>query len=93
MWLYAWLSADYELPSIGFDLRRGLTIRYIPTRILSDGPFRSAFLLCGNAVPGVNQYNPWPQYMGGRQMPFADSAAWNQRAEVHNQRHHAAHLS
>jgi hypothetical protein len=52
--------------------RRGLTIRYIPTstRIISEKPWPSAFLLRGEAVPGVNQYLPWPRYVEGRHMPF-----------------------
>lgn len=53
--------------------RRGLTIRYIPasTRIVCEGVFPSAFLLRGDPVPGVNEYNPVPQYVEGRHMPFA----------------------
>ncbi|HLV82054.1 MAG TPA: phytanoyl-CoA dioxygenase family protein [Chthonomonadaceae bacterium] len=47
-------------------LRRcGLTIRYIPTstRILTKKErWPSAFLLRGEAVPGVNDYNPRPKY-------------------------------
>ena len=52
--------------------RRGLTIRYIPssTRIISDKQWPSAFLLRGQAVPGVNQYLPWPKYVEGKHMPF-----------------------
>ncbi len=58
--------------------RRGLTIRYIPTstRITTPGPWPSAFLLRGRAVPGVNNYLPWPKYVEGRHMPFRESAAW-----------------
>ena len=61
-------------------LRRcGLTIRYIPTstRILTkgggltpEGRWPSAFLLRGDAVPGVNDYNPLPKYIPGESMPF-----------------------
>src|SRR6266542_137215 len=52
--------------------RRGLTIRYIPssTRIISEKQWPSAFLLRGQAVPGVNQYLPWPRYVEGKHMPF-----------------------
>ncbi len=52
--------------------RRGLTIRYIPTstRIISETQWPSAFLLRGQAVPGVNQYLPWPRYVEGRHMAF-----------------------
>lgn len=72
------------------DTRRcGLTIRYIPatTRILlgdkpdkfsvtPEGRWPSAFLLRGEAVPGVNDYNPWPKYVEGRHMPFRGSENW-----------------
>ena len=52
--------------------RAGLTIRYIPTttRIVSDEPWPSAFLLRGEAVPGINDYVPYPRYVAGRHMPF-----------------------
>lgn len=58
--------------------RRGLTIRYIPTstRIVSDEPWPSAFLLRGEAVPLVNQYLPWPAYVGGKHMPFEGCTDW-----------------
>jgi len=60
--------------------RRGLTIRYIPTstRILTKTaePWPSAFLLRGQAVPGVNSYLERPTYIEGRHMPFQGSAAW-----------------
>ena len=59
--------------------RAGLTIRYIPTstRIISVvGPWPSAFLLRGAAVPGVNEYLPRPQYVAGRHMAFRGCEAW-----------------
>lgn len=48
--------------------RRGLTIRYIPTTTRISGPSwwdepnqaGCAFLLRGQAIPGVNHYLPWP---------------------------------
>lgn len=60
--------------------RRGLTIRYIPTttRITKGNPFPSAFLLRGDAVPGVNMYNLLPRYIADKHMPFRDQDAWNQ---------------
>jgi ectoine hydroxylase-related dioxygenase (phytanoyl-CoA dioxygenase family) len=78
--------------------RCGLTIRYIPasTRITFDakrpqetyvtpeGRWPSAFLLRGEAVPGINDYNPWPKYVEGKQMAFRDSEAWNEKAARHN---------
>lgn len=58
--------------------RCGLTIRYIPTstRIMSDEPWPSAFLLRGEAVPGVNEYRPWPRFIEGKHMPFSGCEAW-----------------
>lgn len=64
--------------------RCGLTIRYIPTttRILlkghltPEGRWPSAFLLCGEAVPEVNDYNPRPKYVPGRHMPFRGCERW-----------------
>jgi phytanoyl-CoA hydroxylase len=54
--------------------RCGLIIRYIPTstRILvgENECFPSAFLLRGKAVPGVNNYNPWPKFNPVEHMPF-----------------------
>jgi ectoine hydroxylase-related dioxygenase (phytanoyl-CoA dioxygenase family) len=74
--------------------RRGLTIRYIPTstRILK-APFPSAFLLRGEATPGVNRYQPWPRYREGQHMPFRDWPAWNNRADRWNQRSLASLVS
>jgi hypothetical protein len=58
--------------------RAGLTIRYIPTstRIISDEPWPSAFLLRGQAVPGVNEYLPFPKYVEGEHMRFRGCEAW-----------------
>jgi ectoine hydroxylase-related dioxygenase (phytanoyl-CoA dioxygenase family) len=69
--------------------RRGLTIRYIPasTRILGDEPFPSAFLLRGEAVPGINTYQPWPKYVEGKHMPLQDSDAWNELCASWNAKH------
>jgi Phytanoyl-CoA dioxygenase (PhyH) len=57
--------------------RAGLTIRYIPTttRITAD-PWPYAFLVRGEAVPGVNEYQPRPVYVEGVHMPFRGSDAW-----------------
>ena len=52
--------------------RCGLTIRYIPTstKIVSDEqPWNSAFHFRGR--PGVNQYQPWPQFDPARHFRFA----------------------
>jgi ectoine hydroxylase-related dioxygenase (phytanoyl-CoA dioxygenase family) len=59
--------------------RCGLTIRYIPTttRILTDEPWPSAYLLRGEAVPGVNQYQPRPTYVEGVHLPFRGSEAFS----------------
>jgi phytanoyl-CoA hydroxylase len=58
--------------------RCGLTIRYIPTRtrIISDEPWPSAFLLRGKAVAGINDYLPFPKYEAGRHMPFRGCETW-----------------
>lgn len=58
--------------------RCGLTIRYIPasTRILTDTQWPSAFLLRGNAVPGINGYLPRPKYVEGKHMPFRGCEDW-----------------
>lgn len=68
--------------------RRGLTIRYIPasTRIVTDEPWPSAFMLRGEPAPGVNRYQPMPLFEAGRDMPFADADAWNERASRLNAR-------
>jgi hypothetical protein len=52
--------------------RAGLTIRYIPTstRIVTTTQWPSAFLLRGQAVPGVNHYLPWPTWDAGTSMAF-----------------------
>jgi len=59
--------------------RCGLTIRYIPTttRILTDEPWPSAYLLRGEAVPDVNAYQPRPIYVEGVHMPFAGCEAFS----------------
>ncbi len=36
----------------------------------------SAFLLRGEAVPGVNDYHPFPRYVEGEHMPFRGSDGW-----------------
>lgn len=72
--------------------RCGLTIRYIPasTRILTEpktnkfglnesGRWPSAFLLRGKAVPGINDYNPWPRFDASVHMPFQGCDTWNER--------------
>lgn len=58
--------------------RAGLTIRYIPTstRITTPEPWGYAFDLRGAAAPGVNEYQPRPEYVEGVHMPFQGSDAW-----------------
>ena len=59
--------------------RCGLTIRYIPTstRIISDEqPWTSAFHFRGK--PGVNQYQPWPQFDPARHFRFQAAEVWRQ---------------
>jgi ectoine hydroxylase-related dioxygenase (phytanoyl-CoA dioxygenase family) len=58
--------------------RAGLTIRYIPasTRItIPDWP--CAFLLRGEAMPGINHYLPRPKYFDGQHMPFNGCHNWS----------------
>ena len=59
--------------------RCGLTIRYIPTytRIVSDKPWPSAFLLRGKAMAGVNEYLPFPEYREKDHMRFRGCEGWN----------------
>ena len=74
-------------PNTSSRWRRGLTIRYIPatTRIVSGERWASAFLLRGDAAPGVdNRYHPWPRFAGGHHMPFNGWPEWNERAEAWN---------
>lgn len=58
--------------------RSGLTIRYIPTstRITRSGQWPSAWLLRGNAVPGINTYLPFPKWTAENSMPFKGQEAW-----------------
>lgn len=58
--------------------RSGLTIRYIPTstRIMRDGQWPSAFLLRGQAVPGINTYLPRPKWTAENSMPFRGQEDW-----------------
>lgn len=57
--------------------RCGLTIRYIPTstRITAEN-WPCAFLLRGEAVPGVTRYVPRPRYVDGVHMAFRGCEAW-----------------
>ena len=58
--------------------RCGLTIRYIPasTRIRTEKQWPSAFLLRGQAVPGINTYLPWPRYVESRHLSFRGCEQW-----------------
>lgn len=54
--------------------RCGMAIRYISARsriLYENWP---TYLLRGQAVPGVNDYRPMPQYVEGKHMPFAGAA-------------------
>lgn len=59
-------------------LRRcGLTIRYIPTDTRITVPeWSCAFLLRGEAVPGINAYVEFPKFREGEHMPFRGSEQW-----------------
>ena len=58
--------------------RCGLTIRYIPTstRIVTIEVWPCAFLLRGQAVPGINEYQPFPRYVPGKHMAFRGCEEW-----------------
>jgi ectoine hydroxylase-related dioxygenase (phytanoyl-CoA dioxygenase family) len=59
--------------------RCGLTIRYIPTdtEITDNSPDKSsAFLLRGQAKPGINQYLPFPKWDKDKHFPFRGCEAW-----------------
>jgi len=60
--------------------RCGLTIRYIPTstriRTKENERWPSAFLLRGEAVPGINDYHPRPRYVEGQHLPFRGCEVW-----------------
>lgn len=68
-------------PNRSAKRRCGLTIRYIPTstriRTKTGERWASAFLLRGEAVPGVNEYHPRPRYVAGEHMPFQGCEAWS----------------
>jgi phytanoyl-CoA hydroxylase len=72
-------------PNLSPYRRCGLTIRYIPTStkitategLTEEGRWPSAFLLRGDAVEGVNNYNPWPKYVEGKHMPFNGCHSWS----------------
>jgi phytanoyl-CoA hydroxylase len=60
--------------------RCGLTIRYIPTStriVTADPPYPSALLPRGE--PGVNSYQPHPQFVPGQHFDFAGAQAAAQR--------------
>ena len=58
--------------------RCGLTIRYIPTstRIRTEKQWPSAFLLRGQARPGINTYLPRPRYVEGKHLRFRGCEQW-----------------
>ena len=66
-------------PNTSAKRRCGLTIRYIPTstRITSAKPWPCAFLLRGEAVPGVSDYVPRPKYVEGTHMSFSGCENWS----------------
>jgi ectoine hydroxylase-related dioxygenase (phytanoyl-CoA dioxygenase family) len=60
--------------------RRGLTIRYIPTSsLVVQRPGRTSptpLLLRGQALPGINEYGPWPAFDPERHMLFRGYQSW-----------------
>jgi phytanoyl-CoA hydroxylase len=61
------------------EWRKTLLIRYIPvtTRVVNDS-LPQTFLLRGEAVPGINEYLPWPEYIQGKDFPFRGCETWNE---------------
>jgi phytanoyl-CoA hydroxylase len=59
------------------EWRRGGSLQYMPatTRIMNDN-WPSAFLFRGEAVAGVNPYQPMPRYVTGEHFPFKGCGAW-----------------
>ncbi len=57
--------------------RRGGSIQYIPTttRITRDWP--CAFIFRGDAIEGINTYQPFPKYIKGEHMAFEGREAWS----------------
>lgn len=52
-------------PNFSARRRCGLTIRYIPTTTRITQEWKT-FLLRGEAVPGINTYYPFPEYVPGK---------------------------
>jgi ectoine hydroxylase-related dioxygenase (phytanoyl-CoA dioxygenase family) len=67
-------------------LRRGLTIRYMPTttRILREPPHHSAFILRGQGIANGNDWQPLPAFHPATSMPFADQATWDKQCAAKN---------
>ncbi|RYZ18967.1 MAG: phytanoyl-CoA dioxygenase family protein [Sphingobacteriales bacterium] len=57
--------------------RAGLAIRYIPTSTrITQTPWAGCYLLRGEAVEGINTYEPLPRYIEGEHMPFKGCEDW-----------------
>jgi ectoine hydroxylase-related dioxygenase (phytanoyl-CoA dioxygenase family) len=63
-------------PNTSKRWRRGGSIQYIPatTRITKEWP--CAFMFRGDAIEGINTYQPIPKYIKGEHMAFEGSEAW-----------------
>lgn len=69
--------------------RCGLDIGFISTstRISNDGLYLNPILVRGVAVPGVNDYRPWPRYVPGETIPFRGHEGWNAHIAGRNGTH------
>lgn len=71
-----------------YTWRRGLTIRYIPSRTsITEDPWEAALMLRGDPAPNVNTYQPWPIHgEKAESMDFAGTDSYNERAQEMNNR-------
>jgi phytanoyl-CoA hydroxylase len=68
--------------------RCGLDMGFMPTstRISNEGLYLNALLIRGEAVPGVNEYRPFPEYSPEESIPFRGWQEWGDRIAVLNSR-------
>lgn len=73
-------------PNTSPNRRCGLDMGFIrpTTRITNTGLYLDPILLRGRAVPGINQYRPWPEYVPAETIPFRGHERWNDRMQIRN---------
>lgn len=76
-------------PNTSPKRRCGLDIGYMATstRISNEGLYLDPILVCGEPVPGVNDYRSYPQWTEGETISFRGDAQWNDRAAEMNSRY------